>query len=199
MSRSQLLEHVLPLLRRMCTGDYSTTRIAAAPLFAFVYSQMPSPAQAEMRGYDFFCEDLFPTQCRCSLFSQLCRDNAPIVRKAACGGIGVCKMLFSQNSYLFFTDLQQLASKMDVDLVQAELIPLFIKLAQDDQDSVRILAVDNCVALGKVLSPAVVNSQVLPIVRSLAQDKSWRVRYMVADKFTDVISSLSLSPKRELQ
>lgn len=27
---------------------------------------------------------------------------------------------------------------------------------------------------------------VMPILRQAAEDKSWRVRYMVADKFTDV-------------
>ena len=37
-------------------------------------------------------------------------------------------------------------------------------------------------------------SQVMPTLRQCAEDKSWRVRYMVADKFTELqVLSLVMS------
>jgi serine/threonine-protein phosphatase 2A regulatory subunit A len=78
------------------------------------------------------------------------------------------------------------------DQVKSDIIPIFQLLADDDQDSVRLLAVENCVAIGKMLTPEENILHVLPVVRKCAHDKSWRVRYMVADKFTEVSSFVSL-------
>ena len=52
---------------------------------------------------------------------------------------------------------------------------MFAALTTDDQDSVRLLVVEDCVALGKLLSVADCASKV-PIVLRFAADKSWRVR-----------------------
>ena len=41
----------VPLLRRLTTGDYNSTRIAAAPLFATVYSRVSEAYKTEMRQY----------------------------------------------------------------------------------------------------------------------------------------------------
>ena len=61
------------------------------------------------------------------------------------------------------------------------------------QDSVRLLAVEACAAIASVLSKEDTEQQVVPTLTSAAKDKSWRVRYMVADKFCDVSShTLSL-------
>lgn len=54
------------------------------------------------------------------------------------------------------------------------------------QDSVRLLAVEACVAIASLLNAEDVEQHVMPTLRQAAEDKSWRVRYMVADKFTDV-------------
>lgn len=63
---------------------------------------------------------------------------------------------------------------------------MFVALASDEQDSVRLLAVENCVAIGSLLTPDENASLVLPTVRACVQDKSWRVRYMVAEQLTQV-------------
>ena len=77
------------------------------------------------------------------------------------------------------------------------------------QDSVRLLAVEACVSIASLLqqedveqlgqlslsmSEAFIRSSsfiifcvsVMPTLRQCAEDKSWRVRYMVADKFTEL-------------
>jgi serine/threonine-protein phosphatase 2A regulatory subunit A len=71
--------------------------------------------------------------------------------------------------------------------VKDELLPVFEKLAVDEQDSVRLLSIESCVAIATVLSIEENNSLLLPIIRNCTVDKSWRVRYMVASHFVEVI------------
>ncbi|NWH54250.1 2AAA phosphatase, partial [Fregata magnificens] len=54
------------------------------------------------------------------------------------------------------------------------------------QDSVRLLAVEACVSIAQLLPQEELEGLVMPTLRQAAEDKSWRVRYMVADKFTEV-------------
>ncbi|NXF89511.1 2AAA phosphatase, partial [Eubucco bourcierii] len=54
------------------------------------------------------------------------------------------------------------------------------------QDSVRLLAVEACVSIAQLLPQEELEALVMPTLRQAAEDKSWRVRYMVADKFTEV-------------
>ena len=53
----------------------------------------------------------------------------------------------------------------------------------------RLLAVEACVSIATILknSQEDLEQHVMPTLRQAAEDKSWRVRYMVADKFTEVI------------
>lgn len=54
------------------------------------------------------------------------------------------------------------------------------------QDSVRLLAVEACVSIATLLHQEDLETLVMPTLRQAAEDKSWRVRYMVADKFSEV-------------
>eukprot|EP00003_Mantamonas_plastica_P026552 TRINITY_DN546_c0_g1_i2.p1 TRINITY_DN546_c0_g1~~TRINITY_DN546_c0_g1_i2.p1 ORF type:complete len:145 (+),score=32.85 TRINITY_DN546_c0_g1_i2:137-571(+) len=99
-----------------------------------------------------------------NLYNQLCHDDTPIVRRAAS------------------THLGTFAKENDSEYVILDLVPMFTFLAGDEQDSVRLLAVSNCVAFASLLSVEENTTYVLPTVRECAGDKSWRVRYMVADK-----------------
>ena len=60
------------------------------------------------------------------------------------------------------------------------------------QDSVRLLAVEACAAIANILPKADVETLVIPTLNNAAKDKSWRVRYMVADKFCEVSASLQV-------
>ena len=50
----------------------------------------------------------------------------------------------------------------------------------------RLLAVEACAVVATLLSTEDTEQLVMPTLREAANDKSWRVRYMVADKFTEV-------------
>uniref|UniRef100_A0A672SFB6 Serine/threonine-protein phosphatase 2A 65 kDa regulatory subunit A beta isoform-like n=1 Tax=Sinocyclocheilus grahami TaxID=75366 RepID=A0A672SFB6_SINGR len=54
------------------------------------------------------------------------------------------------------------------------------------QDSVRLLAVEAGVSIATLLPQEDLEALVMPTLLQAADDKSWRVRYMVADKFSEL-------------
>ena len=75
------------------------------------------------------------------------------------------------------------SSTMTTTKSPQEMVVVF---AGDVQDSVRLLAVEACVSIASLLPSEDTETLVMPTLRQAAEDKSWRVRYMVADKFTEV-------------
>jgi serine/threonine-protein phosphatase 2A regulatory subunit A len=72
MQGDHIAEHFVAVLRRLVTRDWFTSRIAACNLFHVGYTRVPAAIQVEMRG----------------MFAQLCRDDTPMVRKAAAAALG---------------------------------------------------------------------------------------------------------------
>ena len=85
----------------------------------------------------------------------------------------------------------EFAKVMEQPYLQSELLPLFTALTRDDQDSVRIVAVDKCGVLGGVLPEETTKKLIFPLIRELHKDKSWRVRYMVAHHFCELCDTVS--------
>ena len=166
LSADDLLEYFVPLLRRLAGGDWFTSRISACGLFAAAYGRVPPSTQEDLR----------------TLFAQLCRDDTPMVRRAAS------------------MHLPRLASSIQASAephhLKASLLPLFADLAADEQDSVRLLAIESCLGVGKLLSDADNHETVLPIVRAVSRDKSWRVRYVVAEHFCALVERLGVDVTR---
>jgi hypothetical protein len=63
---------------------------------------------------------------------------------------------------------------------------------QSRQDSVRLIAVDNCVAIGSGFTVEENVQLILPVIRACVNDKSWRVRYMIANNFCEVSGFFSI-------
>lgn len=82
---------------------------------------------------------------------------------------------------------------VEKEFVLAELLPLFNGLSTDDQDSVRLLAIENCTAFSRVFNTAENNRFILPMVKACAGDKSWRVRNNVAKEFYAVRGGIALT------
>ena len=83
-------------------------------------------------------------------------------------------------------DWQKFASKVEKENVLAQILPLFKQLSGDDQDSVRLLAIENCTAFARILDPSENAQHVLPLVKGCVEDKSWRVRQNVGKEFHPV-------------
>ncbi len=103
-------------------------------------------------------------------FAALVHDDTPMVRRQAAN------------------NLAKFVKAMPATIVIEEMIPMFQHLASDDQDSVRLLTVEILIAIAEVVPKEQQSSHgvLLTALRSLFEDKSWRVRYMVADRFEKV-------------
>ena len=110
------------------------------------------------------------------LFAKLATDSTPMVRRAAATALGnfaiVQVLTLKHNHFLVFLLLilkclfyfdglfvcffEKKKKKKSKSHSKNEMLPLFEKLAADDQDSVRVLAVDNCIALAPQLGASTV-------------------------------------------
>lgn len=107
-------------------------------------------------------------------YSQLVHDETPMVRRQAA------------------TNLAKFVKVMPADVVVKDMISLFQFLAGDDQDSVRLLTIEVLIAIAEVVpvEQQVNLGQLLQILKGLFADKSWRVRYMVADRFEKLATAI---------
>ncbi|QDS73762.1 Polyamine N-acetyltransferase 1 [Venturia effusa] len=107
-------------------------------------------------------------------FGSLVHDDTPMVRRQAA------------------TNLAKFVKAMPATVVIEEMIPMFRHLASDDQDSVRLLTVEILIAIAEVVPKEQQSSHgiLLTALRSLFEDKSWRVRYMVADRFEKIAKAV---------
>lgn len=89
-------------------------------------------------------------------------------------------------------NLAKFVKSMPAAVVIEDMIPLFQHLAGDDQDSVRLLTVDVLIAIAEAVPKEQQSSHgvLLTALRSLFEDKSWRVRYMVADRFEKIAKAV---------
>jgi serine/threonine-protein phosphatase 2A regulatory subunit A len=76
-------------------------------------------------------------------------------------------------------------------------LPIYRKLQQDEQDSVRLLTVEDLIVIAKRLTPAEIKEQLLRQIRQSIGDKSWRVRYMAANHFNELSEALGVELVRE--
>ncbi|KAK7269744.1 hypothetical protein RIF29_22479 [Crotalaria pallida] len=162
MRESDLVEYFIPLVKRLAAGEWFTARVSACGLFHIVYPSAPETSKTELR----------------SIYSQLCQDDMPMVRRSAASNLG------------------KFAATVEYAHLKADIMSIFDDLTQDDQDSVRLLAVEGCAALGKLLEPQDCVAHILPVIVNFSQDKSWRVRYMVANQLYELCEAVGPEPTR---
>lgn len=97
------------------------------------------------------------------IYFRLCGDDAPMVRRQA------AKVL------------DGVAATLEDEMLLGELLENFENLAKDEQDSVRIMAIRNCIALGRLKNSPEWQEKILEVIKACGEDKSWRVRYMMVD------------------
>ena len=73
--------------------------------------------------------------CLIGKIQALCLDETPMVKRAAASHLG-----------------KYAASIKDKDLLKTEILDMCMSLAKDDQDSVRLLGVENFTQLGKMFT-----------------------------------------------
>jgi serine/threonine-protein phosphatase 2A regulatory subunit A len=156
MSDASIQDSFLSLLKTLSSKDWFTARIAACALFAAAYPRVAAGSKSELRG----------------MFGDLCRDDTPMVRRAAAAGMA------------------DFVAVVEPEFVKGELIPLFTSLAEDEQDSVRLLVVPIGVAIAKSIGADAAKATITPVCLTLAQDKAWRVRWSAASSFCPLIEAV---------
>ncbi|EQC25018.1 hypothetical protein SDRG_17095 [Saprolegnia diclina VS20] len=152
-------ELALPLVKRLTEGDWFTSRVSACWLFPVAYTKVDASSKKELRD----------------LYTTLCGDDTPMVRRAAALNIG------------------KFGAKMEKDIFVSTILPLFKVLTGDDQDSVRLLAIENCASIAKLLNEDENTQHVLPVARSSCEDRSWRVRFSIAKDFFPLAEAMGAS------
>lgn len=88
-----------PSTQRLAQGEWFTSRVSSCGLFTVAYTRASPPTRAELR----------------QLYSQLCHDETPMVRRAAAQRLGT------------------FAGAVERELVAKELLPLFTDLTGDGE------------------------------------------------------------------
>ncbi|KAF7436828.1 hypothetical protein PC9H_003661 [Pleurotus ostreatus] len=105
-------------------------------------------------------------------FTILGSDDTPMVRRAAAKWLGSFIKTLSKEHVL------------------SDGLPIYRRLQMDDQDSVRLLTVEDLIVIAQQLTPAEVEEQLLQQIRLSIGDKSWRVRYMAASHFNELAEAV---------
>ncbi|KAJ7597048.1 armadillo-type protein [Mycena floridula] len=112
-------------------------------------------------------------------FAALGSDDTPMVRRGAAKWLGALLTHFSPQHII------------------SDGLPIYRRLQSDDQDSVRLLTIEDLIVIVQRIPPADVKDQLLKQIRSSIGDKSWRVRYMAANHFNELANALSIDLVRE--
>lgn len=129
-SPADLEAHFVPLVKRLATGDWFTSRTSGCGLFAVAYARVSSNVKGtymenrdrySLMGGRFEISSSLRLADLRSLFRNLCQDDTPMVRRAASGKLG------------------EFAKVVEVEFLKSDLIPMFINLAMDEQASVLLI------------------------------------------------------------
>ncbi|KAL0951174.1 hypothetical protein HGRIS_007905 [Hohenbuehelia grisea] len=108
-------------------------------------------------------------------YAGLASDDTPMVRRAAAKWLGAFLKTLSK------------------DHILSDGLPIYRRLQSDDQDSVRLLTVEDLIVIAQQLEHAEVEELLLKQIRLSIGDKSWRVRYMAANHFNELAEAVGVS------
>lgn len=179
LDADQIQLHYLPLLRRLSSGDWFTSRTSATALFACAYPNADDQVKQEIRR----------------MIATLCQDDTPMVRRAAAKELAQLVPLLTQAHLLadLLPPFTQLAHD-DQDSVRLLTVPPLVQLATHLADTtpldatlthlladkswrVRYMLADNYVKLATAFHPT---EQLLSAFTALLRDHEAEVRTAAA-------------------
>lgn len=143
-------DEFIGLFTRLIKGDWFTSKVSATMILPSLYPNVSSSGQ----------KGLF------KLFSPLCEDSIPQVRKAAA---------------IALTELVLHIPKAP----EADLLELFLNFQKDSQDLVKMQGVEALLNFAKVLDSSKFMEYFSTYIKGYAEDKSWRTRYLFANKIDE--------------
>lgn len=162
MSPEQLLESFIPLVEQLANADWFSSKVSACGLFQSVIVAV---------------KDSTIRKKLLLLYSKLVLDETPMVRRAAGKHLPKLIDLLAANSHLCNDEDWECISGM------------FQKIINDNQDSVKFLAVDILISTLKYFNQIgsdVHTKDLLESAIKLITDEAWRVRYMAAERYATI-------------
>lgn len=101
-------------------------------------------------------------------FLELCNADTPIVRRAGSSKLG------------------EFATHVEKSHVIQDILPTFRKLAQDEQDQIRLLCIESLIPLAQYLTKEENQVNTLGALLVAGEDKNWKVRLTFAKNFAEL-------------
>lgn len=157
VSVAVISEQVLPLIKRMASAEWFPRKSSAAHIIGLVAGRVSG---TDEQG-----------ELR-RLMAGLSNDDTTIVRKAVLNNLA-----------------RLIKATKDTGALAEDIFPLLSKLSADSQDAVRLLSVAPLVAFGESLKevPEMTVHLLHPLFHALTSDRSWRIRYMLAKHFAQLL------------
>uniref|UniRef100_T1J3L9 Protein phosphatase PP2A regulatory subunit A n=1 Tax=Strigamia maritima TaxID=126957 RepID=T1J3L9_STRMM len=195
---ADLEQHFVPLLKRLSTGDWFTSRTSACGLFSVCYPRVSNSVKIELRNH----------------FRNLCQDDTPMVRRAAAGKLGefakVVELEHLKADLIpMFVNLAQdeqdsvrllaveacvsIASLLPQEDVEQLVMPTLRQAAEDKSWRVRYMVADKFTELQKAVGPEITKTDLVPAFQCLLKDCEAEVRAAAAHKVKDFCQNLDPS------
>ncbi|VDO04148.1 unnamed protein product [Rodentolepis nana] len=235
-SDRDLREHIYPLVRRLATGDWFSSRASACGLFAVVYGRVDKAARLDILSLaQNFTTDDTPMVRRAlaavlgelalamvgvppvsdaaaapSLVGTAGPSNAETEAAAAAEDFPLDRLSSTVNGQQNQSEIDSASiptptgqNSTDADLfipieetpeviearaqIVSSLVPTFNDLAyKDDQESVRLIALESVVPLVRALGPQLAEQHIVQGLQKILELKSWRSRCLLAKKLTSL-------------
>uniref|UniRef100_A0A673IJJ8 Serine/threonine-protein phosphatase 2A 65 kDa regulatory subunit A beta isoform-like n=1 Tax=Sinocyclocheilus rhinocerous TaxID=307959 RepID=A0A673IJJ8_9TELE len=178
--------HFVPLVKRLASGDWFTSRTSACGLFSVCYPRVSSTVKAEIRQH----------------FRTLCSDDTPMVRRAAASKLGefakVLELDYAKSDIIpLFTALASdeqdsvrllaveagvsIATLLPQEDLEALVMPTLLQAAEDKSWRVRYMVADST-ELQKAVGPEITKTDLVPAFQNLLKDCEAEVRTAAANK-----------------
>uniref|UniRef100_A0A671Q528 Serine/threonine-protein phosphatase 2A 65 kDa regulatory subunit A beta isoform-like n=1 Tax=Sinocyclocheilus anshuiensis TaxID=1608454 RepID=A0A671Q528_9TELE len=179
--------HFEPLVKRLASGDWFTSRTSACGLFSVCYPRVSSTVKAEIRQH----------------FRTLCSDDTPMVRRAAASKLGefakVLELEYVKSDIIsLFTALASdeqdsvrllaveagvsIATLLPQEDLETLVMPTLRQAAEDKSWRVRYMVADKFSDLQKAVGPEITKNDLVPAFQNLLKDCEAEVRAAAANK-----------------
>ncbi|XP_042815409.1 serine/threonine-protein phosphatase 2A 65 kDa regulatory subunit A beta isoform isoform X4 [Panthera tigris] len=187
--------HFVPLVKRLASGDWFTSRTSACGLFSVCYPRASDAVRAEIRQH----------------FRSLCSDDTPMVRRAAASKLGEFAKVLELDSVKseivpLFTNLASdeqdsvrllaveacvsIAQLLSQEDLEALVMPTLRQAAEDKSWRVRYMVADKFSELQKAVGPKITLNDLIPAFQNLLKDCEAEVRAAAAHKVKELCENL---------
>ncbi|KAI4564117.1 hypothetical protein MJT46_009915 [Ovis ammon polii x Ovis aries] len=195
--------HFVPLVKRLASGDWFTSRTSACGLFSVCYPRASIAVKGEIRQY----------------FRSLCSDDTPMVRRAAASKLGEFAKVLELDSVKseivpLFTNLASdeqdsvrllaveacvsIAQLLSQDDIEALVMPTLRQAAEDKSWRVRYMVADKFSELQKAVGPKITLNDLIPAFQNLLKDCEAEVRAAAAHKVKELCENLPMEGRETM-